>query len=133
MKQKFSSSWKSSKQPRKQRKYRYNAPLHIKQRFVRAHLSKELRKKYDRRAVALRKGDTVKIVRGQFKGKTGKIDSVSLKDCRAYINDITLPKKDGTKSLFPLHPSNFIITELILEDKKRQRLLDRSKKTKKEN
>ena len=46
MKKKFSESWKSSKQVRKQRKYRYNAPLHIKQKFVNVHLAKELRKKY---------------------------------------------------------------------------------------
>ena len=49
MKTKFSSSWIKSKQPRKQRKYRRYAPLHIKQRFVSAHLSKELHKKYNKR------------------------------------------------------------------------------------
>tara|TARA_Y100000310_G_C20680337_1_gene815556 strand:- start:2700 stop:3143 length:444 start_codon:yes stop_codon:yes gene_type:complete len=128
MKQKWSSNWKSSKQPRKQKKFRINAPLHIKQKFVKAHLSKEMRKKYGRRALAVRKGDTVKIVRGQFKGKIGKIDKVNLKNCRVNMTDITIAKKDGTKAFFPLHPSNLILTEIILEDKQRQNVLNRIKK-----
>ncbi|MAG08295.1 50S ribosomal protein L24 [Candidatus Woesearchaeota archaeon] len=128
MKNKWSANWKSSKQPRKQRKYRINAPLHIKQKFVNAHLSKELKKKHSRRALALRKGDKIKIARGQFKGKTGKVDKINLSNYRVYVTDIMVAKKDGTKAFFPLHPSNLIITELILEDKKRQKILDRKNK-----
>ncbi|MDP7141273.1 MAG: 50S ribosomal protein L24 [Candidatus Woesearchaeota archaeon] len=127
MKKQFSNSWKSSKQPRKQRKFRFNAPLHIKQKFVRAHLSKELRAKYGRRAVTLRKKDTVKIARGQFKGKTGKVDKVDLRNCKVYVAGITVTKKDGNTAFFPLYPSNLIITELVLEDKERQKILDKIK------
>ena len=88
MKTKFSSSWIKSKQPRKQRKYRYNAPLHVKQKFVSAHLSKELRKKYNKRSMNLRKGDSIKIMRGQFKNKTGKIEEVSVKKTSVYVSGI---------------------------------------------
>ena len=49
MKKDFSKSWKSSRQPRKQRKYVFNAPLHIRHKLVSANLSKELRKKYGKR------------------------------------------------------------------------------------
>ena len=128
MKTKFSRTWKRSKQPRKQRKYRYNAPLHIKQKFMRAHLSKELRKKYNRRSLGLKKGDKVKIVRGQFKKKTGKVDKVDLKENYVYITGIEITKKDGTKAFYPLQPSNLMITELNLDDKKRQKILDRKAK-----
>ena len=69
----FSNTWNSSNKPRKQRKYRLNAPLHIKQKFVRAHLSKELRKKLNKKNMGLRKGDKVKIMRGQFRRLEGKI------------------------------------------------------------
>ena len=79
MKTKFSSSWRRSSQPRKQRKYRYNAPLHIKQKFVSTHLSKNLRDKYKKRNINLRKGDSVKVMRGQFKNKSGKVEEVNLK------------------------------------------------------
>ena len=125
MKKEFSKSWKSSKQPRRQRKYRYNAPLHIKGKFMSVHLSKELREKYGKRNTAIRNGDTVKVLRGQFKGKTGKIDRVDLKKTKVYIVGIEVSKKDGTKAFCPFTPSNLIITELNLEDKKRVKSLER--------
>jgi len=108
-------------QRRKQRKYRYNAPLHIKQRFIRAHLSSELRKRHKRRSSGLKKGDKVKIMRGGFKGKVGKIEKISLKKSKIYVTGIEIVKKDGTKVLYPLEPSNLLITELKIEDKMRQK------------
>lgn len=125
MKAKFSSSWIRSKQPRKQRKYRHNAPLHVKQKFVGVHLSKDLRKKYKKRSMGLRKGDTVKILRGQFRGKSGKVEDVSLKRTCAYINGIEIIKRDGTKSKFAIHPSNLMITEMNMDDKSRIAILER--------
>ena len=80
MKKIFSTSWKSSKQPRKQRKYVYNAPNHIKKKLVSTTLSKELRKNYGKRNVPIRKGDKIKVLRGQFKGKTGEVTKVDLKN-----------------------------------------------------
>jgi len=120
MEKEFSNKWKSSKQARKQRKYTYNAPLHIRKQFMRSHLSAELKKTYTTRSFGLRKGDKVKLVRGQFKGRDGKIDKVDLKRGRVYITGIELPKKDGSKMLYPIHPSNLIITELALDDKYRR-------------
>jgi len=76
MKKKFVSSWIRSKQPRKQRKYRANAPKHIIHKFLGAKLSKELRQKYTKKTIPVRTGDTVKIARGQFKGRSGKVESV---------------------------------------------------------
>lgn len=128
MKKAFSKSWKGSKQPRKQRKYRYNAPLHIKQKFMRSHISKELRKKYGKRNIGLRKGDKVAILRGEYKKKEGRIERIELKKSKAYITGIERIKKDGTKALLPIDPSNLMITELSLDDKARQKVLERGKK-----
>jgi len=125
MKKKFSSSWIKSKQARKQRKYRYNAPLHIKQKFISTHLSKELHKKYNRRGMNLRKGDGVKVMRGQFKNKVGKIEEVSLKKIKVYVSGIEVVKRDGTKARYPIHPSNLIITEVNMDDKMRNKILGR--------
>ena len=127
MKNKFSKHWKSSKQPRKQRKYIANAPLHIKHKFLAAHLSKDLIKKYKKRSLPVRKGDTVKIVRGRFKKKMGKIEKVLQKKTRVYIENIKNLKKDGSKTYIPVQPSNLIITELNLDDKERQKILQRNK------
>lgn len=131
MEKQFSKKWKSSKQPRKQRKYSYNAPLHIKRKFFGAHLSKELRQKYGIRSISLRKEDKVKVMRGSFKGKTGKIDRVNSKNIKVYITGIERIKKDGTKVLIPIHPSNLMITELNLDDKKRLKKKSKEKTEKK--
>ena len=125
MKTKFSRTWKRSKQPRKQRKYRYNAPLHIRSKFMSAHLSKELRQKHNKRSLIVRKGDKVKVMRGQFKKKIGKIERADIKKSKVYITGIELVKKDGTKTLYPINPSNLMIIELNLEDKKRIQTLKR--------
>lgn len=119
MKNKFSTHWNSSKQPRKQRKYLANAPLHIKKKFVSMNLSKELRKKYGKRNVPARKGDTVKIFRGKFKGKQGKITEIKLKSGKIIVENIQTKKQDGSKANVAMKPSKLQITELNTEDKKR--------------
>ena len=119
----FSVTWKSSKKPRKQRKYRMTAPLHIKQRLSHSHLSKELRKKYGKRSIGLRKGDKVKIITGKFKKHEGKVESIMLKKVRVFVSGVETSKRDGTKKPIPLHPSNIMITELNLDDKLRQKSL----------
>lgn len=119
MKKAYSTSWVSSQQTRKQRKYRYNAPLHVRSKFLHVHLDASLRKKYGKRSLRIRKGDSVKILRGQYKGKIGKVDRVSVAYSKVYIQGIDKVKKDGSKSFVPIEPSNIMITELDLSDKKR--------------
>jgi len=126
MKKEFSTSWKSSKQPRKQRKYLFNAPLHTRRKFVSSNLSKELRKKYGKRSLPLRKGDLVKIMRGKFRSKKGKIIGVKLKTQKIEIEGIHVKKQDGSKVNVPLKPSNLQIIELNLEDKKRNKVLKKN-------
>jgi len=125
MKKKFSTKWRASKQKRKQIKYRFNASLHIRKKMISAHLSKELRKKYSRRNFPLRKGDLVKVMRGSFKGKTGKINIVDLKKLKVSVEGLQRQKKDGTKINIFLDPSNLQIIELNLTDKKRIKSLER--------
>lgn len=121
----------SSKQPRKQRKFRNNAPLHIKQKFVGANLSKDLRKKYGIRSIGLRKGDQVKVMRGDFKKKNGSVDIIKLNKGKVIISGIDLTKKDGSKVPVFIQPSNLMITELNLDDKRRKEILERNNNAKK--
>jgi len=124
MKQKFSTSWKSSKQPRKQRKYLANAPLHLKKKFININLSKELRKKYEKRNISARKGDIIKIMRGKFKKKQGKIIEVNTKTSKISVEGIQIKKQDGSKVNIKLQPSNLQIIELNLEDRKRKKKVE---------
>src|SRR3989304_7489115 len=131
MKKEFSSHWLSSKQPRKQRKYLANAPLHIKHKFLSANLSKELRKKYAKRNLPLRKGDDVLIMRGAFKKKKAKVTSVDLKNSRIALESIQRAKKDGSKVNVFFHPSVLQIQTLNLDDKQRLAALNRKQSVEK--
>lgn len=131
MKQKFSKNWKSSSQPRKQRKYIFNAPLHLRRKFFSVRLSDELTKKYGCRNVPVRKGDKVKIMRGQFKKHENKVEGIDNKKIRVYVTGAERTKTDSSKSLYPIHPSNLMITELNLDDKRRKKMLERKAKVKK--
>jgi large subunit ribosomal protein L24 len=128
MKNKFSKHWKASTQPRKQRKYTANAPLHIKKKMLSTNLSKELRKKFKIRNIEVRKGDTVKIMRGKFKKKTGKILEVNVKTSKVKIEGIQVKKQDGSKVNVRLWPSNLQIIELNNDDKKRMKRINKEEK-----
>ncbi|MGB9577511.1 MAG: 50S ribosomal protein L24 [Candidatus Micrarchaeia archaeon] len=101
----------ASKQPRKARKRFYSMPLHKKASLVRAHLSKELRKKLGCRSARLRKGDKVRVMRGSFKKKEGKVVEVDLKKAKVFIEGIVSKKQGGKEKLIPLQPSNLMIIE----------------------
>lgn len=131
MKTIWSTHWESSKQPRKQRKYRYNAPLHVRHKFLSAQLSDDLRKKYNKRNLPLRKGDRVKVMSGQFKKTLGKIERINMKTLKVYIEGVQRIKKDGTKAYYPIDPSKVQILELNLEDKERKKALERKENVKK--
>ena len=123
----FSTAWKRSTQVRKQRKYRYNAPLHIQQKFAHVHLASPLRAKYGTRNIQVRKGDKIKVLRGQYKKKEGKVERVDLKRGRVYVNSLEVIKKDGSKVRPWITPSNLLLVDLDLVDKKRKQKLEKSK------
>jgi large subunit ribosomal protein L24 len=118
MKQTFSTKWVSSVQPRKQRKYRYNAPLHLAGKFLSVTLAKDLRAKHGIRSIRVRTGDEVVVMRGQFSGRSGKVERVDIGTTRVFVNGIDQAKRDGTKRLYPLQPSNLKATRLV--DEKRR-------------
>jgi large subunit ribosomal protein L24 len=119
MKSEFSTAWLSSTQPRKQRKYGYNAPLHLKHSFLSAHLSKELRKKHSKRSMPVRKGDEVLVMCGSFKKKKAKVVTVNLKQCKIALEGIQRSKKEGAKANIWFNPSVLQIVTLNVDDKRR--------------
>ena len=123
-----------SKKARKQRKELFNAPLHRRRKGISAHLEENLLLKYDKRSISVIKGDTIKVMRGSFKGHEDKVAHVNVKNRHLEIEGITLTKADGKKIAKPIHPSNVLITKLNLTDKWRRNKLERglSEETKKE-
>lgn len=123
-----------STKPRKQRKEMYNAPIHKRRKWISSHLEENLLLKYDKRAVSVIKGDTVRVMRGSFRGHEDKVAKVNVNDRTIEIEGLTMTKADGNKIAKPLHASNLMITKLNLTDKWRRKKLERglSEETKKE-
>jgi large subunit ribosomal protein L24 len=118
-------SKRGSKHPRKQRKARYKAPLHVRHKFMGAHLSEELREKYDRRNFPVRKGDMIVVMRGEDRGKEGKVRSIDLKREKITVEGVIIARADQSEVPRPIHPSNVMITKLDLKDKLRESALKR--------
>lgn len=110
----------TSKQPRKQRKARYNAPLHMRQKFMGARLSSDLTVKYNTRSAPVIVGDTVLVLRGDYRGVTGKVEKVDLSAGVIHVTGVVSTKVNGEEVPRPLYPSNVIITKLELKDKTRE-------------
>ena len=87
-----------------------------------SHLSEDLRKKFKTRSMRVKKGDTVKVVRGDFKGQSGKVESVNTTKNKVYIAGVEVTKKDGSKVMRPVDPSNLIIQELDTTKNDKRRL-----------
>jgi len=119
---------KVARQPRKVRKKMlYSAPLHVKSSSIIAPLSPELRKEHGIKRIRVRKGDTVRIMRGRFSGLEGKVVRVSVKKGRIYVEGATITKTDGREVPFPIHPSKVMITRLELSDPRRKEIIERKK------
>ncbi|MEB3758180.1 MAG: 50S ribosomal protein L24 [Desulfurococcales archaeon] len=114
-----------SKQPRKQRKALYNAPLHLRQKQMSATLSRELREKYGVRSLPVHKGDRVKVMRGEFSGVEGNVVRVNLSSYTINIDGVTRKKASGDQVFVPIHPSNVMIVKLNLDDARRRAILER--------
>ncbi len=117
-----------SKQPRKQRKSLYEAPLHKRRKMIASHLSSkylEDAKRYYPRSAILRKGDTVKVVRGSLAGHVGKVEAVDTSSMRITVDGATVSKADGTQIAAKIHPSNVVIEKLDLSDTIRKKKFDK--------
>ncbi|MDW8083750.1 MAG: 50S ribosomal protein L24 [Candidatus Caldarchaeum sp.] len=113
-----------SSKPRKQRFRRFNAPRHIYGKFLSAHLSPELRNKYKRRSLRVRVGDTVKVLKGSFKGVEGKVKRVDVKRMMVYVENVSRKRADGSTVDVPIRAPNLMITQLNLDDKLRKEKLE---------
>lgn len=124
----------TSTKPRKQRYNLYNAPLHKKRKWISSHLAENLLLKYDRRSIPVVKGDTVKIMRGNYRGHEDKISKVNVRDQTIEIEGVTITTAKGTKIAKPIHASTLLITKLNVTDKWRRQKLEKglSETTKKE-
>ena len=70
----------------------------------------------------------MKIMRGEFQGVKGEVVNVDLKKCKILVDGATVKKTDGTDVARAIEPSNVIITDLTMDDKRRIEMLERGMK-----
>ena len=98
-----------------------HVPKHRRDRMVGAGLSKPLRGQYKSRSARVVKGDSVKIMRGGYKGVEGKVEEVLTTSNSLFIEGVQREKIRGGKVRVPIHSSNVILTNLNLDDGLRAR------------
>jgi len=93
-------------------------------------ISKDLRKKYSRRSIRIMVNDTVKVIRGEYKGLTGKVAKISIESNSVAIEGNKKEKLKGEKIDVYIHSTNMVITSLNTDDKWRIKILEKKPKSK---
>jgi len=109
----------------------YRATFHTRSKQLGSQLSEDLRKKYGKKSVRVIEGDSIKIVRGEFKGVDGKISKVSTKKNSVAVEGVKKEKTKGDKFDVYIHTSNLLVTGLNTEDKWRIAKLEGKKPSEK--
>jgi len=107
------------------RKRRYQAPNHIKRRFLSAPLSPSLRSQHGTRAMPVVTDDTVTITKGDRKLTEAKVLRVDTDEARVFLEGVTRTRMDGSSVHIPIRTGNVMITKLNLNDDWRKKILER--------
>lgn len=113
----------SSRHPGEQRKAMHRAPHHVRRRRFALPLSRELRSRYGRRKLPVRKGDTVRVLAGNYIGREERVAIVDYRHYRLVLDNVTLRKADKKLKQLPLPLGHLMITKLNLSDPWRRRVL----------
>jgi len=111
--------------PGKNRKRRFNAPHHLRRKYMAAPLSPSLRGQHGVRSMPVRRDDTVVITKGDRKMTEGRVTRVDVAHGRLFIEGATRQKMDGSTIQIPIKAGNVMITRLHLDDDRRRNILER--------
>ena len=95
----------------------FQATLQTRSKQMGANLSKDLQKKYGKKSARVIEGDSVTILRGEFKGVDGKVSKISTQKSSVAIDGVKKEKTKGDKFHVYIHSSNLVITSLNGDDK----------------
>ena len=102
----------------------YKATYAIRSKQISGSLSKELRKKYGKRSIRINVDDTVRIIRGEYKGIDGKVTKISTEKSGVAIEGIKKEKLKGEKIDVYIPSSNVLIIGLNTDDHWRKSKLE---------
>ena len=95
----------------------FQATLQTRSKQMGSSLSKDLQKKYGKKSARVVEGDSVTILRGEFKGVDGKVSKISTQKTSVAIEGVKKEKTKGDKFDVYIHTSNLVITSLNSSDK----------------
>ncbi|MEW6749129.1 MAG: 50S ribosomal protein L24 [Candidatus Micrarchaeota archaeon] len=97
-----------------ERKRYHTEKLHKRKSRLHVHLSKDLRSKLKakKRSILVRKGDTVKVMRGPGKGTEAKVGDVNTVRRKVYVEGVVAKSAKGREVPSPLEPSNLLLISL---------------------
>jgi large subunit ribosomal protein L24 len=107
-----------------------HVPKHQRDKMIGATLADNLRQQYGRRSARVIKGDSVRVMRGEYKGVEGKVDEVNTERGTLHIEGIQREKIKGGNVKVPIHASNVMITSLKTDDKYRSNRMSGNAKAK---
>jgi large subunit ribosomal protein L24 len=110
-------------QPRRQRKAIFTADHFERRRRMAVALSRELRARYGRRQLPPRKGDTVRILNGSYKGKEERVARVDRRSYSVTLDNVTTKTGEAKLKALPIRTSHLLLTRLNLADPWRRRIL----------
>src|SRR6266540_5321037 len=99
----------------------------MKNRILGSNLTQSLRDQYSKRSLRVIKGDTIKVLRGEYSGIEGKVERVNTKRATLSIEGVQREKIRGGNVKVPIHSSNVQIVALKLGDSLRQKKIEKSK------
>ena len=109
--------------PRRQRRMLYTAHTAQRRKRMTVPLSKDLRARFHRRSLPVRKGDTVRILHGSFEGREERVAAVDRRRLSVTLDNVTLKTGESKQTALPVRTAGLVIVRLNLADPWRRRLL----------
>ena len=100
---------------------------HKRDKFLGANLSVNLREQHNKRSMRVIKGDTVRILRGEYVGIEGKVEKVNTERSTLAIEGVQREKIRGGNVKVQVHASNVQIISLNTDDDYRIKGIPKSK------
>ncbi len=89
-----------------------------------SNLSDDLKKQYNKRSTSVVKGDTVRIMRGEYKGVEGKVEKINTEKGKLSIEGVQREKIKGGNVKVLIHASNVLISSFNMDDNYRKNKIE---------
>jgi large subunit ribosomal protein L24 len=100
---------------------------HKRDKFLGANLAENLREQHSKQSMRVIKGDTVRILRGEYVGIEGKVEKVNTEKSTLSIEGVQREKIRGGNVKVQVHASNVQIISLNTDDDYRIKGIPKSK------